>query len=228
MNLYRIIQTTADGSHTIVIPDLNVTYHSKHGAIQESRFVYIKEGLHYFLKEHLIKENETINILEVGFGTGLNTLLTLNEAVKLDKSIFYETIEPQPISFEEAQALNYATIVNEKLRNNFLQLHSCAFNEMVVIHPLFSFIKVNTQLQNLKALHHFNIIYFDAFDANAQPELWTEAIFKKLYDLLYKNGILVTYCSKGIVRRAMMAAGFSVEKIKGPPGKREIVRAVKQ
>lgn len=196
--------------------------------MQESMHVFIQAGLQYFLNEKKALECEAIRILEVGFGTGLNALLSLNEAIHHNKKIFYETIEPYPISIEEAEVLNYVSMIDQDLKKEFMQLHTCVFNETVLIHPLFSLIKINSQLQNFNSLNKFNIIYFDAFDPNAQPELWTAEIFKQLFQLLYTNGLLVTYCSKSIARKAMLAAGFSVTKLKGPQGKREIVRAVKE
>jgi tRNA U34 5-methylaminomethyl-2-thiouridine-forming methyltransferase MnmC len=223
----RIIQLTADGSHTIAIPELNVTYHSKHGAIQESMHVFIKEGLHYLLSRDLFNKDEVINVFEVGFGTGLNAWLSLNEAIKNNQKIFYQTIEPYPLSINEAEKLNYPSLFNKDLQKYFFELHECEWNKETIIHPLFLFKKLKIQLQDFSSNKKFNLIYFDAFDPTAQPELWAENIFRKIFDLLYSNGILVTYCSKGNVRRAMQAAGFIVEKLKGPPGKREIIRAKK-
>jgi tRNA U34 5-methylaminomethyl-2-thiouridine-forming methyltransferase MnmC len=139
----RIIQLTEDGSHTIVVPELNTAYHSRHGAIQESMHVFIKAGLQHFLNLNLLPKNEPLHIFEVGFGTGLNALLSLNEAIELDRKIFYETIEPYPLSDKEFLELNYAFIVNKELQKDFLQLHQCEWGRQVVIHPLFSFQKMN-------------------------------------------------------------------------------------
>jgi tRNA U34 5-methylaminomethyl-2-thiouridine-forming methyltransferase MnmC len=222
----HIIQFTDDGSHTIAIPELNVTYHSKHGAIQESMHVFIKEGLQFLLK-NLNAKAETINILEVGFGTGLNAWLSLNEAIKHNQKMFYQTIEPYPLSIDKAEKLNYPSIFNTDFEKYFLNLHTCEWNKEILIHPLFLFEKLAASLQSFTTNKKFHLIYFDAFDPNVQPELWAEQIFIKLFKMLLNNGILVTYSSKGIVRRAMLAAGFSVEKLKGPPGKREIIRAIK-
>jgi len=227
LKLKRIIQLTEDGSHTILIPEINVTYHSKFGAIQESKHVFIKEGLQYLLNADLFKKDDVLNIFEVGFGTGLNAWLSLSEAIRLNRKINYCAVEPFPLSIEEAEKLNYASFADKDLQKYFWQLHQCEWNEEILIHPLFLFEKINIQLQNFSTSKKFHLIYFDAFDPNTQPELWTENVFKKMFDILYSNGILVTYCSKGIVRRAMQATGFSVEKLKGPPHKREMVRAVK-
>ncbi len=137
MNLNRVIQTTADASHTIAIPKLNVTYHSKYGAIQESMHVFIQNGLEHFLS---LNNVETIPILEVGFETGLNALLTLNEAIRLNQKIVYRAIEPFPISIEEANVLNYVSLVNQQFNQEFLQMHSCAFNEEITLNQFFTFI----------------------------------------------------------------------------------------
>ncbi|HEX5151169.1 MAG TPA: tRNA (5-methylaminomethyl-2-thiouridine)(34)-methyltransferase MnmD [Parafilimonas sp.] len=223
----RIIQLTEDGSHTIAIPVMNVTYHSRHGAMQESIHVFIQSGLRYFISNNEPLSSKTIQIFEQGFGTGLNALLSLHEAIQTGQKISYHTIEPYPVTIEEAAQLNYGDIINKDLKEYFYQLHACEWNKEVWIHPLFSFKKINVALRQLEIPEQFHIIYFDAFDPEAQPELWTEFIFKKMCDLLYPNGILVTYSSKGKVQRAMKAAGFSIEKLKGPPGKREIIRALK-
>jgi tRNA U34 5-methylaminomethyl-2-thiouridine-forming methyltransferase MnmC len=227
LELKRIIQLTADGSHTIAIPQLNVAYHSKHGAIRESEHVFIKEGLQYLINTNTFDKSETVNVFEVGFGTGLNAWLTLYEAIKHSKKIFYQAIEPHPLSADEAKKLNYTSAANKNLEKYFSELHTCGWNKKILIHPLFLFEKLNTALQNFTTNKKFHLIYFDAFDPNVQPELWTEQIFKKLFDVIYDKGILVTYSSKGSVRRAMQAAGFSVKKIAGPPHKREITRAIK-
>lgn len=223
----KIIQCTDDGSHTILIPELNVSYHSKFGALQESKHVFIKEGLDYLLNEKLFNKHEQLNILEVGFGTGLNALLSLNEAINLQQQLFYLTIEAFPVALEEAEQLNYCKIINPTLQSKFFQLHSCCWELENQIDNYFSFVKMKSLLQDFSSNKKFHLIYFDAFDPVVQPELWTEEIFRKLFLLLYDNGVLVTYSSKGLVRRAMQTAGFKVEKIPGPPGKREIVRALK-
>jgi len=222
----RIIQLTKDGSHTIAIPAMNVTYHSTHGAVQESMHVFIQSGLRYFINSNKPPSGEAIQIFEQGFGTGLNALLTLQEAIQLDQKISYHTIEPYPITMEDAAQLNYGELIKD-LKEYFHLIHKCEWGKEVVIHRLFSLKKINTTLQQFETSAQFHIIYFDAFDPAAQSELWTEFIFKKMYDLLYPDGILVTYSSKGTVQRAMKAARFTIEKLKGPPGKREIIRAIK-
>ena len=222
----RFIQITKDGSHTIAVPALNVTYHSSFGALQESDHVFINAGLKYFIHQHNIT-NKSIKILEIGFGTGLNALLTLQQIIELNQKIFYEALEPFPLSIETLVQLNYTDLLNKNLKREFYTLHNCEWNKIISIHELFSFKKIRTTLEQFETTETFDVIYFDAFDPNVQPELWTEDIFRKIAALLNKNGLLVTYSSKGSVRRAMQAAGFKIEKLKGPAGKREMVRAVK-
>jgi len=215
---------TKDGSHTISIPEMNVTYHSHHGAIQESMHVYINAGLKY-ISENL-KATE-ICIFEMGFGTGLNALLTLMEAEKNQLTIHYTTVELFPLQADEIILLNYCKQLHRKdLEPVFQQFHQCDWEKDISITPFFTLHKIKNTLQNLTASKPQNLIFYDAFAPSAQPELWTKETFEKLYQILLPGGILVTYCSKSDVRRAMQAAGFIVEKIQGPRGKREMVRAI--
>jgi len=226
--MQRKLILTGDGSHTISMPELNVTYHSIHGAIQESKHVFIEAGL----KSLTLAEAAKLNIFEVGFGTGLNALLTIIEAEKLQKQIHYETVEPFPVGSSETRSLNYCKQLDrEDLQPIFEQLHSCEWEKKTNITANFHFKKSGSNLLNfetsetcLSGKQAFKLIYFDAFAPNAQPELWTKEIFEKMFAMLEPGGILVTYCSKGNVRRAMQAAGFIVEKLPGPRGKREMVR----
>ncbi|MBS1744550.1 MAG: tRNA (5-methylaminomethyl-2-thiouridine)(34)-methyltransferase MnmD [Bacteroidetes bacterium] len=227
MNTRKII-VTQDGSHTISIPELNITFHSRFGAIQESKHVFIHAGLEYFFNENKIINESSIHIFEIGFGTGLNALLSLQFANEKKQHIQYETLEPFPLSPEEFLQLNYTGLLNENLNESFTTLHLCEYEEKVLISDFFALKKIKTYLQDFTSIQQFHIIYFDTFDPNTQPELWTETILKKMYDILLPFGILVTYCSKGSVRRAMQSVGFNVEKLKGPSGKREIVRAEKK
>jgi len=222
--MQRKLILTGDGSHTISMPELNVTYHSIHGAIQESKHVFIEAGL----KSLTLAEAAKLNIFEVGFGTGLNALLTIIEAEKLQKEIHYDTVEPFPLGSSETRSLNYCKqLGREELQPIFEQLHSCEWEKKVNITENFGFNKSRTNLLNLETSETFELIYFDAFAPNTQPELWTNEIFEKMFAMLEPGGILVTYCSKGDVRRAMQAAGFIVEKLPGPRGKREMTRALR-
>jgi tRNA U34 5-methylaminomethyl-2-thiouridine-forming methyltransferase MnmC len=219
----RRILITSDGSQTVSVPELQITYHSIHGAIQESLHVFIEAGL-----KQLLKQYETINIFEMGFGTGLNALLSLQRALETNQKIFYYAIELFPLQSHEYNLLNYPEQLQDaSLQPYFVKMHECEWGNDVQIHPLFTLHKSNKSLLNLSANHLFNLIYFDAFAPKAQPELWTEQVFEKMFRILENKGTLVTYCSKGDVGRALLAAGFTMEKLKGPPHKREMIKATK-
>jgi tRNA U34 5-methylaminomethyl-2-thiouridine-forming methyltransferase MnmC len=219
----REIITTKDGSHTVQWPEWKVTYHSTHGAIQESMHIFIQAGLHYILQQN---PSQPVYIFEMGFGTGLNAFLTAIEAQKTKTNIHYTTIELYPLSPDEIAALNYNQLLKDDT-DLFQQIHQAEWNKAVIVTDYFTLEKINTNLFDYTTNQLFNVIYYDAFDPSAQPELWTQAVFEKLYTMLSNNGILVTYSSKSAIRKAMQAAGFTVTKLPGPPGKREIVRATK-
>jgi tRNA U34 5-methylaminomethyl-2-thiouridine-forming methyltransferase MnmC len=222
----RQIILTADGSHTVSIPELNITYHSIHGAIQESLHVFIEAGLR-FVSEQFYKTG-SVNILEVGLGTGLNALLTMQEAENKKHSIHYTALELHPLNQEQYSSLNYCNELKQPgLQNTFLSIHDSEWEKSISISPGFTIYKTNQSLTDYSTDSGFHLIYFDAFAPAVQPELWVPEIFRKLYGLLLPNGVLVTYCSKGDVRRALQSAGFTVKKIPGPPGKREMLRAIK-
>lgn len=223
--MQRIPVVTKDGSHTISIPERNVTYHSLHGAIQESRHVFIEAGL---LHSGLFDYAGVHEVLEMGFGTGLNALLTLAEADQHRNRLYYTAIELYPLSEAETSGLNYCEQLGlPPYQPLFTRMHACAWEEMTEITEYFRLTKTKRDLTEFTSDRLFSVVYFDAFAPNAQPELWTPEVFRKLYDMMRADGVLVTYCSKGSVRRALQAAGFTVEKIPGPPGKREMVRAKK-
>ncbi len=219
----RKIINTSDGSQTVQIPELNVTYHSIHGAVQESMHVFIEAGLRFKLQEASLK---TIFVFEMGFGTGLNALLTALEAQKVGTPVYYTAIELYPLTESEFSQLNYKNIGNEA-DALFQKIHDCKWNEDVRISEYFTLKKVNTNLLNFSTGQLYDLIYYDAFAPSAQPELWSQVVFEKLHAILTDNGVLVTYCAKGDVRRAMLSAGFTVKKMPGPPGKREMLRAIK-
>lgn len=217
----REIITTGDGSKTIHIKDWDEQYHSKHGAIQEAYHVFIKNGLSLF-------GNRQLSILEIGFGTGLNAFITLLEAKKLNLYIDYTGIEAYPITTEELQQLNYSTQLKaEEHAKQFKLMHESLWSTRVAVSDDFILTKQQKDLKEIDFHDSFDLIYFDAFGARVQPELWTESIFKKMFTALKNNGALVTYAAKGSVRRAMQAVGFTVERLAGPPGKREMLRARK-
>jgi tRNA U34 5-methylaminomethyl-2-thiouridine-forming methyltransferase MnmC len=221
--LKREIFTTGDGSLTIHLPDLDEQYHSKHGAIAEAVHVFVEAGL----KQWLIENNgNELTVLEIGFGTGLNAFLTSLEAAKKKVKIEYVGVEAYPIPEGEVHQLNYPSLLAAP-EDIFLQLHHTAWETPSTIHQYFSLTKRKQFFLDIQDTNRFNLIYFDAFGARVQPELWTEKVFKLMFDALKSNGLLVTYSAKGSTRRAMQSVGFLVERLPGPPGKREMLRAKK-
>lgn len=218
----KTVIETADGSPTIFLPDLNVTYHSKFGALQESRHIFIEAGL-----QPLTGRHEVLSVFEMGFGTGLNALLTLQQAEQQRQKIYYTAVELYPLSTRELEELHFFEFLHENDVVKLKRLHDCLWEEDVVINPFLMLHKHKADLQSLSFTQPVHLVYYDAFDPSVQPELWTEAIFAKLFNMLVKDGKLVTYSSKGSVRRAMQSAGFTTEKLPGPPGKREMLRACK-
>jgi tRNA U34 5-methylaminomethyl-2-thiouridine-forming methyltransferase MnmC len=220
--LERKVIITADGSSTIYLPEWDENYHSKHGAIQEAKHVFIKHGLSLFSESR-------ISILEIGFGTGLNTFITFLEAPKFNLEIDYVGVEAYPVSFEEIGKLNYVSELNSsEFEPVFSEIHKQKWEIKNKISPVFTLTKRNKLFSEISDENTYNLIYFDAFGARVQPELWTEEIFEIMYKSLKKGGVLVTYSAKGSVRRAMQKVGFLVEKLPGPPGKREMLRAIKK
>lgn len=219
----REIITTKDGSTTIHLPEWDEQYHSKHGAIQEAYHVFIEMGFFFFLKKN---QSRPVKILEIGFGTGLNAFITLIEAKKSKTKINYTGVEAYPIAKEEIIKLNYIAELNAS-EEIFKKLHSCKWEIPSEVSKNYTLLKQKKFFSEIEDKDAFHIIYFDAFGARVQPELWTEEIFRKMYDALTNNGVLVTYSAKGSVRRAMQAVGFTVERLPGPPGKREMLRATK-
>jgi tRNA U34 5-methylaminomethyl-2-thiouridine-forming methyltransferase MnmC len=232
--LERKIVITGDGSSTIHLPEWDEQYHSKHGAIQEAYHVFIKHGLNHYCNSAVkvveidLESREAVSILEIGFGTGLNAYITLLEAEKLGIAIDYVGVEGYPVAMEEVEQLNYSKELNyDKVQGLFKSLHEVSWEEKHQLVNFFSIEKQKKLFHNIEEFEKFDIIYFDAFGARVQPELWTETVFKKMHNALKQKGILVTYSAKGSVRRAMKTVGFSVEKLPGPPGKREMLRATK-
>lgn len=214
----REIIITSDGSTTIHLPDWNEQYHSKHGAIQEAYHVFIKHGLQAC-------SAKPISILEIGFGTGLNCFITYLEA---NCTVNYVGVEAYPVASEEIGKLNYvAELKAEEKIAVFKKIHEVSWEQKHSITKDFSLTKRQQFFKDITDREAFDLIYFDAFGARVQPELWTEEIFEKMYTALRTNGVLVTYSAKGSVRRAMEAVGFTVERLPGPPGKREMLRATK-
>lgn len=221
----REIRTTSDGSKTLHINDLNENYHSHHGALQEAQHVFIDNGL------NLLNDYE-INILELGLGTGLNVLVTINEFMKTDKNhvIHYYTLEKYPINEIEVRELNYGSIFNEtEMMEIYQQIHTSNWNKTIEIIPNFFFTKFHCDffdLQNMD-LPKIDLVYFDCFGARVQPDLWEKPLFELVSNKMKKGGLLTTYSSKGSVRRILKELNFNVEKKAGPPGKREMINAIK-
>ena len=219
----RKIITTSDGSKTIHLPEWDEQYHSKHGAIQEAYHVFIEMGFFYFLNSF---QSKKIKILEMGFGTGLNAFITLIEAKKRNSIVHYTGIEAYPIVNKEINQLNYHQQLKDS-EEEFLSLHNAPWEIETGINTNFTLLKRKQFFSEIKDQNKFDLIYFDAFGARVQPELWTEEIFKNMFEVLKQNGVLVTYSAKGSVRRALQSVGFTVERLPGPPGKREMLRACK-
>lgn len=210
---------TTDGSYTFRNPDLNENYHSINGAKTESEYVYIQEGLSTLNKEH-------IDVLEMGFGSGLNAILTWQFAHLNNKSIYYQTIENRPIEGCNLPVPDF--IVSSKAwSDRWVTLHLAEWNKDMTLDHLFMIQKVNTDLMSFHTSSYFDIVYFDAFAPSVQPELWTADIFKKIHTMLRPGGVFVTYSSAGNVKRSLFDAGFTVSRIQGPPGKKHMLRATK-
>lgn len=214
------LRTTQDGSHTLYVPELDEYYHSVYGAVQESGHVFLKEGF-------LFTAGESIDVFEVGFGTGLNAFLTCIEAERSNRKVTYYSIELFPVKTELINNLNYPEFIDPERAPDFYYLHGCPWDELVRITPFFSLKKINADICSYEFDRNFDLIYFDAFAPEKQPEIWQADIFKRIYESLSEKGVLVTYCSKSEVRKTLETAGFKVHKIPGPPGKREMIRALK-
>lgn len=216
----REIIKTNDGSTTIHLTEWDESYHSKHGAIQEAYHVFIKNGLSLF-------EGQPIAILEIGFGTGLNCFITYLESKKNKQSIDYVGVEAYPVTIDEAMMMNYANEINANEENLFKQLHECQWEQLHTISDNFTLTKRKQFFQDIQDASAFDLIYFDAFGFRVQPELWSELIFAAMFKSLKPKGVLVTYACRTSIKNAMLSAGFSVEKLPGAPGKREMLRATK-
>lgn len=217
----RTIERTADGSATLFVPELDEHYHSVKGAQTESQHIFIGLGLN-------ASAAACPRVLEIGFGTGLNALLTLEAAEENRRKVHYTGIELYPLSWEVVKQLGYSE------SPFFETLHTVAWEEDNVITPYFTLRKLQADFTDTKETPPgfdppFDLVYFDAFAPEKQPEMWSQELFNQLYVSMNKGGILTTYCAKGIVRRMLQAAGFTVERLPGPPGgKREVLRGRKE
>jgi len=221
----RKIITTEDGSSSIYVEDLNESYHSIHGAIQESEHIFIKSGL----LSDMLSNLDKVSILEIGFGTGLNALLTYYSAIEIQKQIHYTAVELYPITQEELQLLNYTDklpyVGADKV---FSHIHSLSWEVSGLVDNHFTIIKHRVSALEIQLPDNtFDLVYFDAFSPTTQPELWSEDLFNKIYNSMKQGAIFVTYSTKGDVKRALKHSGFRIEKLQGPIGKREILRGIK-
>ena len=217
----RELRVTSDGSRTLFVASLDEHYHSIHGAFTESLHVFVNAGLKQM-------NTDEISILEIGFGTGLNALVTLAAVRESGKKIQYTGVEAYPVHAEEWNALEY-TCIEElvSFKKDFHRIHECPWESIQQITANFSLIKQQKKFAEIDDEEKYDLVYFDAFAPSAQPDLWTVEIFNRMYRSLKPSGLLVTYCAKGQVKRNMKAAGFAVERLPGPPGKREMTRAIK-
>lgn len=216
---------TKDNSHTLYSEKFGATYHSTHGAIQESVHVFIKNGLEFYIDG---SQSSELSVLEIGFGTGLNTLLTYKVAKERKIEVDYQSIEAFPVSIEAATELNYTDELGDDLQEVFLKMHQCDFGLLTSINSFFSLTKHQCLIENFRSDSRFDVIYFDAFSPTQQPELWALEVFKNMFQLLKPGGILVTYCAQGQMKRNMKIAGFKVTTLPGPPGKREMTSGIKE
>ncbi|MGI6572681.1 MAG: tRNA (5-methylaminomethyl-2-thiouridine)(34)-methyltransferase MnmD [Fermentimonas sp.] len=218
-----ILKLSGDGSHTLFVPSLDEHYHSTCGAIQESLHVYIRAGFNHCDKRE-------VNLLEIGFGTGLNAFLTLLHAEETGKTVHYTTLEKYPLSIEQVRELNYGDLVAPARKEVFMQLHKAPWGEWVEVIPQFRLKKVRQDVIRLEEFHpntRFDVIYFDAFAPEKQPEMWVSNLFEQIHALSQPGAVLTTYCAKGMVRRMLQVIGYRVERLPGPPGKREMLRATR-
>lgn len=211
---------TSDGSHTIYVPELDEHYHSVHGAIQESGHIFIENGFKSV-------SASLSDILEIGFGTGLNALLTLLACKGTGSVVNYTTIEKYPLKAEMTENLNYGTLISEDASRLLREIHSCRWNEFVQLTDNFNLRKVEGDLITMEVNGHYNMVYFDAFGPDKQPEMWSGNVFSKISRVTRKGGVFVTYSAKGQVKRNLRENGFEVKLLPGPPGKRQMIRAVK-
>jgi tRNA U34 5-methylaminomethyl-2-thiouridine-forming methyltransferase MnmC len=214
------LEETSDGSHTLYVPELDEHYHSIHGAVQESLFIFIKNGFDFC-------EASPVNILEIGFGTGLNALLTATKSMTGNRKVNYTSIEKYPLDDAIVNSLNHSKFAGDNGKEIFQRIHAASWNTSVNICPGFNLKKIETDFTKTKLQGRFDLVYFDAFVPDKQPEMWTNEMFSTIASVTRKNGILVTYSAKGEVKRILKACGFEVTLLPGPPGKRQMIRAIK-
>jgi tRNA U34 5-methylaminomethyl-2-thiouridine-forming methyltransferase MnmC len=216
----KTLVKTSDGSHTLYVPELNEHYHSVHGAVRESEYIFIGEG-------YCKCGQDPLNIFEVGFGTGLNVLLTAVKSQEDDREIYYTSVEKYPLEETMISALNHSGFAGRSGRELFDLIHGASWNKWQRVMKNFNLLKVKADLKEYIPDGRFHLVYFDAFGPEKQPDMWTEKVFSSIFAATEPGGILVTYSAKGEVKRNLRACGFKVSVLPGPPGKRHITRAVK-
>lgn len=214
------IVKTKDGSHTLYVPELDENYHSVNGAIQESVHVFINAGFKQIHKKQL-------HIFEVGFGTGLNALLTYLQAIKSNRKVIYHAIEKYPLTIKQIHALNYPDFIGNEVKDVFIRFHETPWEKEIIISEFFTLKKIKADLKSYIFSSEYDLIYFDAFAPDIQPGMWQENVFGKIYEAMAPGAVLTTYSVKGSIKRTMVKVGLKVEKLPGPPGKREMLRAIK-
>ena len=215
------LEKTEDGSYTLYVPELDEHYHSTKGALTEAQHIFIQMGLNHSATAHP-------HVLEIGLGTGLNCFLTLLEAEKTHRPVHYTSIERYPLPMDVIRQMDYPQLIQQDHEAAYLSIHEAAWNEDMTLNDTFTLHKIEGDFTQFAFEKGYDVIYFDAFAPEKQPEMWSQSLFDELYSVLNKGGILTTYCAKGVVRRMLQSAGFQVERLPGPPGgKREILRATK-
>ncbi len=224
----KVLQQTADGSYTLFIPEMDEHYHSVNGAVQESEYVFIQKGFDFRLCQGSCFPSG-MRVLEFGFGTGLNALITWKHATEKSLcSIQYYTIEKYPLDTNVALKLQYGHQVWPEEEDGFSRLHDASWDKDVMLSDRFLLHKIYGDFRQVVLPEHIDLVYFDAFAPDKQQGIWEEDLFQRIYSVMNPGGVLTTYCAKGTVRRIMQKVGFIVERLPGPPGKREMLRAVKK
>ena len=219
---------TEDGSHTIYLPELDEHYHSTHGAIQEANHVFIQTGIVDYLENNSAERDQPIRIFEMGFGTGLNAFLTFLYAEENKIPLQMWSIEAHPVDLKTVAGLNYVDrLEKETYQSHFEKIHASEWGKEIEITPQFTFTKIQGDICNATLPNQIDIVFFDAFSPQVQPEVWELPVFEQLFKAVKPGGVLVTYCAQGQMRRNLRAAGFETERKPGPPGKREMTKATK-
>ena len=220
MTTKPILIETSDHSHTLFIPEMDEYYHSRFGAIKESLHIFIRNGYEKTNKK------DPLHIFEVGFGTGLNALITFMKALQDNRKIFYSGIELYPLEPSVYTQLNYPKILHVD-PSIFLKIHELSWDREHRFSNNFTISKIHADFLHYRFTRKYDLVYFDAFGPDKQPEMWEEPRLKTIFEALLPGGIFITYSAKGSLRRTLIKTGFRVKRIPGPPGKREIIFAIK-